>query len=58
MVSAKLCQTSSVKGVWKNVVSGVFDCRPATRSDFAVVMFGSLAVLNGVPAVMVNCEDE
>ena len=58
MVSATLCHTSSVKGVWKNVVSGVFDCRPATRRDFAVVIFGSLTVLNGVPAVMVNCDDE
>ena len=58
MVSAKLCHTSSLNGVWKKVVSGVFDCRPATRSDFAVVILGSLAVLKGTPAVIVNWDDE
>ena len=57
-VTAKLCQISSSNGVWKKVVSGLFDCLPAKRSVFGLCTVGSKDWLNGLPVRNVISEVE
>jgi hypothetical protein len=57
-VNAKLCHTSSTKGVWKNVVSGLFDCLPASLRVRGLCVVGSKDWLKGFPVRKVISEVE